>query len=337
MTDETLERRLAKSWPPEVWRDVGVLLAVSGGADSMALLRAMTALNRAAPGEGKLIVAHLNHGLRGAASDEDEQFVVETCHKWNLDCEVKKVDVSKSASQSGDGLEAAARDARYSFLQRTAERLGARYVATAHTADDQAETVLHRIVRGCGIAGLAGIPRTRALGPAVTLIRPMLDSRRTEVEEYLTSICQPFRVDTSNRDLRFTRNRIRHELLPLIRHEYNQQVNDALLRLATTAGEAQSVIESLIGQLAERCVETSRSGVISLDRRALALETRYLIRELMKSVWCRAGWSRQAMGFAEWDRLAELVFDTDGDRRLDMPGKITVARTGQKITLAPPE
>jgi hypothetical protein len=125
--------------------------------------------------------------------------------------------------------------------------------------------------------------------------------------------------------------------LPLIRHEYNQQVNDALLRLATTAGEAQSVIESLIDQLAERCVETSRSGVISLDRRTLALETRYLVRELMKSVWCRAGWSQQAMGFTEWDRLAELVFDTDGDRRLDMPGKIAVARTGQKITLAPPK
>jgi len=331
-----MEYRLAKSWPPEAWRDVGVLLAVSGGADSMALLRAITALSRAALGKGKLIVAHLNHGLRGSESDEDEQFVVETCHKWNLDCEVEKVDLRKSASQSGDGLEAAARQARYHFLRQTAERLGARYVATAHTADDQAETVLHRIVRGCGIAGLAGIPRSRALGPAVTLIRPMLDMRRTEIEEYLTSIGQPFRIDTSNRDPRFTRNRIRHELLPLIRHEYNQQVNDALLRLATTAGEAQSVIESLVDQLAERCVETSGSGEISLDRQALALEPRYLVRELMKRVWCRAGWPQQAMGFTEWDRLAGLVYDTAGDRRLDMPGKVTAARSGQKITLARP-
>ena len=335
--DNPFELRLARSWPPEAWRDVCVLLAVSGGADSVALLRAMTAIAREAPGAGKLIVAHLNHSLRGDASDQDERFVVETCRELNIPCEVGKADVGETARQAGDGLEAAARNARYQFLQQTAEKLGARYVATAHTADDQAETVLHRIVRGSGIAGLAGIPRSRALGPAVTLIRPMLDLRRSDVEAYLASIDQPFRIDTSNRDPRFTRNRIRHDLLPQIRESYNPQVTDALLRLSTTAGEAQAVIESLVERLAEQSVKTLESGVISLDSCALARQPRYLVRELMKNIWRGAGWPLQAMGFAEWDRLATIVLETAGESRLTMPGGITVTRCDGRVTLLSPE
>ena len=155
------EAQLAAAWPPEDWQDVTVVLAVSGGADSVALLRAMTAVRGG--GEGRLAAAHLNHQLRGAESDGDEAFVVELCGRLGIACEVGRTPAGELAAESGDGIEAAARDARYRFLAATAARLGARFVATAHTADDQAETILHRILRGTGIGGLAGIARTRPL------------------------------------------------------------------------------------------------------------------------------------------------------------------------------
>ena len=150
--------------------------------------------------------------------------------------------------------EATARTARYAFLQETAERFGARYVVTGHTADDQAETILHRIVRGTGIAGLAGMARVRPLGPAATLIRPLLDFRRLELLAYLTDLGQPFRSDSSNSDTAFTRNRIRCRLLPELAAEYNPGVVASLVRLGRLAGEVQSVVDALVEDLAALCL-----------------------------------------------------------------------------------
>ena len=166
-----LETRLAEAWPPEDWQDVTVLVAVSGGADSVALLRAIVALKTA--GEGRLVAAHLNHQLRPAEAEADQALVVELCRRLGVACEVGRVRLDLAGPEGRDGLEAAARRARYQFLEATAARLGARFVVTAHTADDQAETILHRILRGTGIGGLSGMARARPLGPA-TLIRPLL-------------------------------------------------------------------------------------------------------------------------------------------------------------------
>src|SRR5262249_20572855 len=143
----------------------------------------------------------------------------------------------------------------------TAEQVGARYVATGHTADDQVETVLHHILRGTGIDGLAGIRRTRAISPSVALVRPLLWARRSDVLSYLQALGQEFRIDRSNEDVRFTRNRIRNELLPELRQNFNQNVDDALLRLASQAAEAQQVISEAAGALMERCVELDDDSV----------------------------------------------------------------------------
>ena len=152
-----------------------VLVAVSGGADSVALLTALVRLQK--PVESVLIVGHYNHRWRGEESDEDARFVRELAKQYGIGFEL---DCAPQTREKSTANEASAREARYRFLQQTAERRGARYLATAHTADDQAETVLHRVLRGTGIAGLAGIPRTRVLSPAVTLIRPLLAYRRAE-------------------------------------------------------------------------------------------------------------------------------------------------------------
>ncbi|MGW8257637.1 MAG: tRNA lysidine(34) synthetase TilS, partial [Thermoguttaceae bacterium] len=237
-----LEMRLAGFWPSEQWQEMTVVLAVSGGADSVALLRAMAALKIG--GAGRICVAHFNHQLR-CDSEEDERFVVELCRRFDLKCETGRSNVARLALSAAEGIEETARRERYAFFRETADRLGARFVVTAHTADDQAETILHRILRGTGIVGLGGMARSRALG-AATLLRPLLNVRRWEILQYLKDLGQAFREDSSNADLRFTRNRIRHELLPMLAKQYNANIIDALLRLGSLANESRQLVDTLV-------------------------------------------------------------------------------------------
>ena len=176
-----VEQRFATAWPPIGWHDMRVLLAVSGGADSVAMLHAMARLKTT--GNGRLEVAHFNHHLRGQESDADEAFVAGLAAQLGLACHVGHATEHLGAGDRRGSLEAAARTARYDFFRRLAEQQGARYLVTAHTADDQAETILHRIIRGTGINGLAGIHRVRVLSPAVTVMRPMLGVRHSELLE----------------------------------------------------------------------------------------------------------------------------------------------------------
>ncbi|MEN6459334.1 MAG: tRNA lysidine(34) synthetase TilS [Thermoguttaceae bacterium] len=314
-----IESQLSQSWPPDQWADVTVLVALSGGCDSVALLRAMVAIRAA--GVGRLRAAHLNHRLRPEA-DADARFVAELCERLDVPCEVGTVDVAALASRRGEGIEAAARHARYRFLGETAGRLGSRFVVTGHTADDQAETILHRIVRGTGIRGLAGMARTRPLGHA-TLVRPLLGVAHAALEAYLESLDQPFLSDPSNRDSRFTRNRIRMELLPRLKADYNPDVAAALQRLGTLAGEATAVLDGLVDQWSDRCVTSSSRNAARIELVALMGKPSYLVRELLMAVWRHHGWPLQAMGMAKWDELATLARNATSARR-DFPGGVAV-------------
>jgi tRNA(Ile)-lysidine synthase len=324
-----LEDKLAETWPPSAWADVTVLMAVSGGGDSVALLRAMAALKTG--GEGRLCAAHLNHRLRPDAED-DERFVVDLCGRLDVRCEVGHVDAGQMAA-SGDGIEAAARAARYGFLEQTAGRLGARFVATAHTADDQAETILHRIVRGTGVRGLSGMARARPLGHAV-LIRPLLGVRHAELVAYLDAIDQPYRHDPTNADPRFTRNRIRHQLLPRLQRHFNAEVLESLLRLGTLAGEAQAVIDELVGAWFDRCVTVDGPNDVRVAVGLLAGKPRYLVRELLMAVWRQAGWPMQSMGMLKWDELSELATSTTTASKRVFPGGVVVEIAAEEMRLS---
>jgi tRNA(Ile)-lysidine synthase len=325
----SLETKLAAAWPPGAWDSVTVLVAVSGGADSVALLRAMAALKTG--GEGRLVAVHVNHQLRGEEATADEAFVVDLCRRMELPCDVGRVRVGPAGAGRASGLEAAARRARYDFLAEAAGRLGARYVATAHTADDQAETILHRILRGTGIRGLAGMARARRLGPA-TLIRPLLGITRAELVAYLDAIGQPYRRDSSNRDVRFTRNRIRHKLLPQLARQYNCSVAEALLRLGSLAGEVQTVIDAVVEDLAERCVRAEGPDAVSIDTALLTGQSRYVVRELLLSIWRRQGWPMQAMGYRQWEQLSEMI--SAGGPRQVLPGEVQAERTVERLRLS---
>lgn len=327
-----LETRLAEVWPPERWKDVGVILAVSGGADSVALLRAVVAVRQA--GAGRVWVAHFNHRLRGDEAETDEQFVVDLCGRLGIGCEVGRR--TRQLSLRKEGVEAAARKLRYRFLRETAGRLGARYVVTAHTADDQAETILHRIVRGTGVRGLAGTAAARPLLPGITLLRPLLSVRRGQILSYLESLGQAFCRDASNDDRRFTRNRIRQELLPWLAEEFNPGVVDALLRLGSLAGEAQAVVEATAADLQAQYVHFRGDGSVQVLRRGLQRQPPFLLREMFLMVWRHQGWPLREMGLSEWERLAEMVQGASGSTRRMLPGGVTAAADGDMLILRPP-
>jgi tRNA(Ile)-lysidine synthase len=333
---DVFEEKLAQHWPPEGWRDAIVLVAVSGGADSVALLRGLAAVRQ--PGRGRLVVGHFHHGLRGAEADADAQFVVALAAQLGLDChcgQARDAVADTSPDDRRRRSEAHAREARYRFLRELASRLGARYVATGHTADDQAETVLHRILRGTGLAGLAGIRRVRQLVPGVALIRPLLPFRRSETQGYLTARAQPSRCDSSNVDLRFTRNRIRHELLPHVAEWYNPRAVEALIRLARQAADSQRVIEALVEELRERCAPAFRETEVAFDCSPLAGVPRLLVRELLTHLWRQQSWPRGAMTYEKWEWLAEVATSPTGAQlaKLTLPGNIRAERSGDQLVL----
>lgn len=319
---------LAAAWPAERWRDVHVVVAVSGGADSMALLRGLLALKRQAGGAGRIHAAHVNHQLRGEASMADEEWLCRQCAELDVPLVVERFDTAALAADEGDGIEAAARDARYRILTALAESLGARFVATGHTRDDQVETVLFRLLRGAGLRGLAGMRRTRALSPSVALVRPMLACGRAEVETYLKGIGQAFREDASNREIRFARNRVRLELLPLLREGFNRDVDAAILRAGELAGEAQALIEDLAEELFARCrgSHMEGGGGVTLETAPLEGQRESLVCEVLRHAWRAAGFAEQAMTQQWWRSLAQFAQSSGAGGALNLPGNVRATR-----------
>jgi tRNA(Ile)-lysidine synthase len=321
--------KLETAWKPQEWRDLTVIVCVSGGADSVALLRGLASLR--VDGPGKLVVAHFNHRLRGSASNADETFTRALCEHLELALEVGSPNAQPT--EVAETSEAAARDARYAFFEDVAKTQGARFVATAHTADDQAETILHRIVRGTGVSGLGGIPRTRPLATGITMLRPLLTISRSEITVFLESLSQPFRDDASNRDLRFTRNRIRVELLPELTRDYNPQVRSALLRLGSLAADSQQVVLSLCSDVLDRCITWQGADQVQVGCKPLAAFPPAVLREVLIALWKNLNWPQQEMGFDHWNRLAEMLQPGQSGKQHTLPGKIVAIRHEKNLQL----
>ncbi|TWT31606.1 tRNA lysidine(34) synthetase TilS [Blastopirellula retiformator] len=325
-----LEAALINSWSPVDWADCTVLVAVSGGADSVALLRALVAIRKS--GTGRLIVAHIDHNLRDDSAD-DAHFVQQLADQLQVPAVLGKVEID--LTDEPDGVEAAARAARYDFLQAIAQQQGARYVVTAHTADDQVETLLQRILRGTSVAGLSGIPRAREFAPGISLLRPMLAIRRSEVEAYLAELGQAFRHDATNDQSDFFRNRLRNELLPLLRENYLPQVDQSLLRLAAGAEECRQFVTAQAEQLLDAACEQESASQVTLDARRLAAADPFLATEACILLWRRRGWSRQEMGREKWKALLALV-GADSPAPIELPGQIRAEKKGEQLMLTPP-
>ncbi len=314
-----LEGRIFRKLPPDLRQGTPILVAVSGGPDSVALLRILaTALSGVCrPG-----VAHFDHRLR-PESREEAGFVAQLADRLGLPVHLGHWD--HGGRTRGGSSQDVARRVRYDYLVQLAERIGARYVATGHTEDDQVETILHHIVRGTGLRGLGGMRRVRVLSPAVTLIRPLLSVRRVELEQYLERLQQPYRTDPSNLQRDYTRTRLRHLVLPLLRQEFNPEISKALMRLGAMARAIQGELQSQAEAVLEHSAPVIRPNLIKFHCAACSEVSDVLLREQLAIAWRRAGFPERAMGFREWKLLTRMAQGA-GPRHHTFPGRVRVLR-----------
>jgi tRNA(Ile)-lysidine synthase len=340
--------QLAEGWRPHSHVKGPVVVAVSGGGDSVALLRGLhQLLTKASPSSQRLIVAHAQHDLRegqhGEPAAADAAFVRGLAESLGLQSVSRVVRVRETV-RGGEGLEAAARRLRYAFLCETAELLGARLVVTAHTSDDQVETVLHRLLRGTGLGGLAGMAAARPLVEGIALVRPMLGVSASAARDYLRAIGQSWQEDASNADTRYARNLLRHEMLPRLAAGPYPGVREAVLRLAYQARQTHEMAEAAGEALLAAYASREPSGSVLVRAAPLATCPPSLLTDLVATLWRQQGWPRRDMTSRHYAAVASLLSRASGssppsvDKSIDLPGGIRARRVaGGGVRIGPAE
>lgn len=373
------EESLEKLWPPERWKGVTLVAAVSGGADSVAMLRLIEHRNRSLKNGASIVVAHFNHELRGVESEQDERFVRGLAADLGLVCvvqrSVRKLDGMGAvdhkaeevagftsedklgqgkftASDLGNGSdplpespqvlsgsEELWRQERYRFLEQTANRVGARYVVLGHHAEDRVETLVHHLFRGTGIEGLSALRPFRSMGEELVIARPLLLASRLTVREYLRSIDQPFREDSSNIHRGFARNRLRHDLLPAIVEAGYSHYAQSLLRLADQATEIQQWLDGIASEHFETLVSIERTTSSDSSAATVRIACEPLVklpwpvqRVILARVWKDLNWSLGAMTQSHWFELRKLI-STGLVGAFHLPGAIEAKSDGVVLTL----
>jgi tRNA(Ile)-lysidine synthase len=295
-----------------VRRTSSVVVAVSGGADSTALLDALVRQQTKRGVPASIVAAHFNHLLRGAESDADEAFVQALANRLLVPLVTGREDVAAAARAGKKNLEATARRLRYSFLMATARDCGASRVLTAHNLDDQVETFLMRLLRGSGPDGLRGIHPEVDLGEGVTLIRPLLEVRRAQVLAYCTHFDLEFRADSSNASPDFTRNRVRLELVPLLR-AFNPRFDEAVARAATLLAEDEEYLE-------RRAAEVIEESAGRLEAARLASAPKALRRRAVRLWLSRARRTLARVEASHLEALEELAIEGSDGKVVELPG-----------------
>lgn len=305
-----------------------LVVGLSGGPDSVCLLDLLALMVERGDLDLTLHAAHLNHGLRGADADADALLARQLAEAHGLPITVRTRDVGKIQATQGGSLEEVARRERYDFLAGVAEATGAQAVAVGHHADDQAETVLHRMIRGAGLKGLRGMPPSRLIGDGspVRLVRPLLGARRKAILAYLQERGLTPREDRSNSDPAFLRNRIRHQLLPLLETEYNPAIRNALCRLARSAEDAYELLLDVAHTAAVDCVDGPRIeaelfGLVHGAARPLVIDA---------AVEAVASPAPQ-FDAAHYEAISDLAFTGRSGAMLNLPGGIVVRHTGDTL------
>lgn len=308
-------------------------VAVSGGADSVALLRLLLELR----GELGIVlsVLHFNHQIRGADAEEDERFVAALAAQHGLEFHRSSADVPAYAAEHKLSLETAGREARYQFFESFFPRQTFDVVATGHTMDDQAETMLMRVLRGAGTRGLVGIFPSKPTaegegGLRGRIVRPLLAVRRTAIRSYLQTLGQAWREDASNQDLQYMRNRIRHGLIPLIETRFQPSVVPALAKLAEVAREEENYWESELERIMPQVTQVADCGAAWLRvnvPRLVALPPAVQRRILRKC----AQYLGATLEFDHLERLLRSARSGETGQTWELPGGWIVVRRQQEL------
>jgi len=338
IADGELLRGAAESCGP-------IVVAVSGGPDSMALLHFMLEwakrAGRVRSGGAcetttpRIVAAHVNHGLRGAESDEDAAFVRTRAEAWGAEAVVRAASLPERArtrAAGGAAVEADARRARYAALREIAAACGADRVLTAHTADDQAETLLLRLVRGAGLRGLAGMaPMARVQG--VRVVRPLLAISREQVLAYVERHEIPYRRDATNDETAAARNYVRHEIVPRLEARLNPATREALLRAAATFREANDDLERRASRVYRRLLLERDASKISLDAEGLLLYSKLLQTYVFRRAVRELNGNLRDVSSVHLRALHELAKSHRGHTAL-LPGRVRVRRERDRVTLS---
>ncbi|OHB49848.1 MAG: tRNA lysidine(34) synthetase TilS [Planctomycetes bacterium GWF2_41_51] len=301
-----------------------ILLAVSGGADSVALLYILDKLFH-----NDIFIAHVNHQLRGDESLADEEFVKSLAEKFNLPIEVKSVDVKRYAKEKKLSIETAARESRLEALSQIAEGNKCEVIATAHHKNDNTETVIHRMIRGTGFRGLAGI-RIKTVIKGKTFIRPLLCLSRQEIEEYLKSkeIC--WQSDHTNLDVKFTRNRIRHKLIPYLLKD-NPNLIDDISSLSSHCAVLTKSIEEISGSVRQKCFLSEDEKQISVDVKMFLQQSAPVQVELIRTALMRLGCGLREYAFEHFKKIIEFAKNAQAGKFLNIPAKVKITKGYDKF------
>ena len=305
-----------------------MIVATSGGADSVALLRALTALTQRRTWQLRLVVGHVQHHLRDQAED-DARFVADLAGQ--LDLPMQRIDLD--LTHTTGNLEANARRARYQALANMAQQEHARYVVTAHHGDDQLETVLMRLLRGSSVRGLAGMAWRRKILPHCdcTLIRPMLALDRTKAQQFLNDLGQPWRHDHTNADMSRLRARLRHEVLPSLR-DIRDNTPQYMTRLTDHLREADRLIENAIDRATEHVV--LRNKPTTIDRPKARVLPKIVLGGLLQRLFMQVGVGGDKLGRRALDPIVHAIRDTQGGQRhFQLAGGVRVEVTNPTVCI----
>lgn len=331
MMDEILA-----NWPLQQWGNTRVVIAVSGGADSMALLDSLWKLS---PARENLFVFHCNHRQRGEESDADATFVKQQAALRNLDCHVARLSDEECLYHSEDQL----RQIRYQYLREFACRISASWIALGHNADDNIETYLHRSIRGSGTRGLRGIPFQRnfvqSMEHDVKLVRPLLKIYRSNILSWLQTQGVPYRTDSSNNDSKYTRNKIRNELVPILgfiagpdwKERITQLIESNVLEHERINEQAEKLLSSSIWtKQTDGSVEITIADLTQVDWPA--------IREFFVGLWHLQNWPLREMSKRHWRHIEDMLNRSSSNphpMRVDLPGHLRLEIRRGKLRIEP--
>ncbi len=310
-----------------------ILLAVSGGADSTALLYVMSALKKEGVISGELMCAHINHQLRAEESDEDEEFVVAQAKGLKATVTTRRMDVRGFAREKKLSIETAARQLRLDNLAEIAKANNCRWIATGHQRNDNAETILQRLSRGTGFRGLCGIWPVRVFGEGVSFVRPLLCVGRDEIIEYLKNSGLQWREDRTNTDYSYRRNYIRHQLLPALQRECGGSVVEQLSELSEAARKFYSLVCGRADEVWGKLVSFNGDD-LELDSKVFGAEPAAVKVELVRRGLGAVGCGEGELTQGHYERIMELAEQKAGGKEIELPEGFVIRREYGKLILA---
>lgn len=318
-------------------REASWVVGVSGGPDSTLLLHTMKALSDREGLKWKLHAAHFHHGLRGDEAEADEAFAATLAEELGVPFHAERADIRAEVERGGGSTEEVARSRRYDFLERVALKTGSERVAVAHHADDNAETILHRICRGTGLRGLAGIRDVRPIQPDshILIVRPFLAQRRATIEEMCAACGLTPRTDSSNQSPEFTRGRIRTAIMPILVAQLNPNVAEALLRLGEQARLLGTYLEDAAERTFESLLISHRTRHIVLNNRALLGKQRIIQAEVVRRAVLLLAGGEQDLGFGHIEAVLRLAEDPASGKEIHVPGPIVVRKQYDRLEFYP--